>query len=159
MTPEVTVKSPADERLDELLKKHDRRGESLLAILQDIQSAFNYVSEEHLPAVAAWIDVPLARVYAVATFYNAFSLDPKGKYVIKVCMGTACHVRGAPGIVEEVEMLLGIRRGETTADGKFTLETVNCIGACALGPVMVTNGDYQGHLSRDKIQAIIGQYK
>jgi len=154
------VKNTCEEGLlNEILSRHGHAGESLLGILQDIQLAHQYIPQQYLPKVAAWTGLPLNRVYAVTTFYNAFSLDPKGKYVIKVCVGTACHVRGAPGIIEELETLLGVKRGETTGDGKFTLETVNCIGACALGPVMVTNGDYQGHLSRDKINAIIGQYQ
>lgn len=159
MTADKAKNTSEEGPLDEILSRYLHTGESLLGILQDIQSANQYIPQEYLPGVASWTGVPLNRVYAVTTFYNAFSLEPKGKYVIKVCVGTACHVRGAPGIIEELEALLGVKRGETTSDGKFTLETVNCIGACALGPVMVTNGDYQGHLSRDKINAIIGLYQ
>lgn len=145
-------------RAREILVKYDRKGESLLAVLQEIQVTFSYIPEAVIKDVAAWLGLPVHQVYSVTTFYNAFSLKPKGKYVIQVCMGTACHVRGAPAIVEEAEALLGISRGETTKDGKFTLETVNCIGACALGPVMVINGDYHGHLTRSKIADILGKY-
>lgn len=151
-------KKRPEEVLSDILKPYARNGESLLAILQDIQSAFSYVPEGVLPDIAAWTEVPLARVYAVATFYNAFSLTPKGEFVIKVCMGTACHVRGAPGIVEELEALLGIGRGETTKDGRFTLETVNCVGACAIGPVAVVNDHYHGNLTRNEIKAILKNY-
>jgi NADH:ubiquinone oxidoreductase subunit E len=158
MTDVVTAQSPAKERLDAILKRHDRKGESLLAILQDIQTGFHYIPEELLPDVAGWIKVPLARVYAVATFYNAFSLEKKGTFVIKVCMGTACHVRGANGIAEELETLLGIKRGETTKDGKFTLETVNCLGACAIGPIAVVNDDYHANLTRDEVKSILKNY-
>lgn len=158
MSPKVSKKKSAQESLSVILKNYDRHGESLLAILQDIQSGFKYIPEELLPVVAEWIDVPLARVYAVATFYNAFSLDPKGTFVIKVCMGTACHVRGAMGITEELEALLGIHRGETTKDGKFTLETVNCVGACAIGPIAVVNDEYHANLTRNEIKTILKHY-
>jgi NADH-quinone oxidoreductase subunit E len=145
-------------RTREILGKHDRAGESLLAVLQEIQETFSYIPEEVIRDVAAWLGLPVHQVYSVTTFYNAFSLKPKGKYVIQVCMGTACHVRGSSAIVEEAETILGISRGETTKDGKFTLETVNCVGACALGPVMVINGDYHGHLTRSKIAGILEKY-
>ena len=158
MTLQAAEKRSRGEQLDAMLREHEREGESLLAILQDIQSSFHYIPEELLPEVAAWIDVSLARVYAVATFYNAFSLKPKGAFVIKVCTGTACHVRGAGGIAEEIESLLGIKRGETTADGRFTLETVNCVGACAIGPIAVINGTYHGNLARDDIKSILKNY-
>jgi NADH-quinone oxidoreductase subunit E len=134
------------------------RDEALMPILQDIQDKFHYIPEECLREVSQRLEIPLNRVYAIATFYNAFSLEPKGKYIIQVCMGTACHVRGAPEIVEEAERILKIKRGHTTRDMKFSLETVNCLGACALGPIMVINGEYHGHLSPDKVKGILKQY-
>jgi NADH-quinone oxidoreductase subunit E len=152
-------RGPNGKALKKILDRYEAKGESLLALLQDLQQNYSYLPEEGLKAVAEKLQVPLNRVYSVATFYNAFSLKPKGKYVVQVCMGTACHVRGAPGIVEEAERVLGIKRGDTTDDGKFTLETVNCVGACALGPVMVVNGSYHGHLTRDKIGAILKEYE
>lgn len=149
------VKNP----LDRIFKKHKLRPESLMPVLQDIQDKFHYLSEKCLKEVAKRLKLPLNRVFSVATFYNAFSLTPKGKYIIQVCMGTACHVRGAPAIVEELERLLGIKRGETTKDKKFSLETVNCLGTCALGPVMVIGGNYHGHLRRDKVESIVKECK
>ncbi len=164
MVPETEMaKSVADEPaenhdVDDILNRYPAVGESLLAILQDVQEKFQYLPEGVLKQVAPHLNLPLNQVYAVATFYNAFSMVPKGKYVIQVCMGTACHVRGAPGIVEELERLLNIKRGETTPDKRFTLETVNCVGSCALGPVKVINGDYHGHLTRNKVEKILKQY-
>jgi NADH:ubiquinone oxidoreductase subunit E len=156
--PEVLEKKTQEEVLSGILRQYARNGESLLAILQDVQTGFRYIPEGLLARVAEWTEVPLPRVYAVATFYNAFSLERKGTFVIKVCMGTACHVRGAPGIAEELESLLGIKRGETTKDGRFTLETVNCVGACAIGPVAVVNDHYHGNLTRNEIKGILKNY-
>lgn len=141
--------------LDEIFAIHKPTPESLIQILQGIQNRFHYLPEECIKEVAIRLAIPLPRVFSVATFYNAFSLKPKGKNIIQVCLGTACHVRGAPRIVEEVERLLGIKNGETTEDGLFSLETVNCLGACALGPIMVVNGEYHGHLSSHKVEAIL----
>jgi NADH-quinone oxidoreductase E subunit len=140
-------------------ESYDIRAESLMPILQDIQDALHYLPEDCIKEVAQKLGISLNRVYSMATFYNAFSLEPKGEYIIQVCMGTACHVRGAPGIVEELERILKIKRGKTTSDMKFSLETVNCLGACALGPVMVINGEYHGHLTPDKVKGIVDQYE
>ena len=164
MTVEVksgaVVAEDAEEKHDvtDVLELYQPVGESLLAILQDIQEKYQYLPEDTLKQIALHLKLPLTQVYAVATFYNAFSMKPKGKYVIQVCMGTACHVRGAKGIVEEIERLLNIPRGTTTPDKRFTLETVNCVGACALGPVQVINGEYHGHLTRKKVDQILKQY-
>lgn len=144
--------------LDEIVLKYEIKTESLMPILQDIQDAFRYLPEECLKEVAIKLEIPLNRVFSMATFYNAFSLEPKGKYIIQVCMGTACHVRGAPGILVELERILNIKRGETTKNMKFSLETVNCVGACALGPVMIINREYHGHLTPDKVNGIIEHY-
>jgi NADH-quinone oxidoreductase subunit E len=145
--------------LNAVFKKYNPGPGSLIPVLQDIQDELNYLPEECLREAADRLDVSLKQVFSVATFYNAFSLLPKGKYVIQVCMGTACHVRGGLAIVEEVERILGIKRGETTKDKKFTLETVNCLGACALGPIMTINGTYHGHLKLNKIKKILKEYK
>jgi len=141
--------------LDEILCAYEASPESLIAVFQDVQERFRYLSEQHIREVAARLEVPLPQAYAVATFYNAFSLRPKGKYIIKICLGTACHVRGAPRILEEAERLLGISRGETTPDGKFSLETVNCLGACALGPIMVVGEKSHGHVTPLTVQDIL----
>lgn len=155
----ISEKAVDTKALKGILKKYPAIGESLLAILQDVQLEYQFIPEMCLKEISKELALPLNQVYAVATFYNAFSLKPKGKNVIQVCMGTACHVRGATDIVDELERLLNIKCGNTTPDGKFTLETVNCVGACALGPVKVINGDYHGHLTRDKIENILKQYQ
>jgi NADH-quinone oxidoreductase E subunit len=144
--------------LRDILTKYESKQESLIPVLQDIQVQFNFLPEDCLKEVAERLGMPLNQVFAVATFYNAFSLKPKGKYIIQVCLGTACHVRRAPRIVEELERALDVKRGETTLDQKFTLETVNCLGACALGPVMTINNVYYGHLTPENIRDILQEY-
>jgi len=144
--------------LNEIFEQHEVSSESLIAVLQDIQETYHYLSEENIQEVAERLSIPLHQVFSVATFYNAFSLKPKGEYLIQVCMGTACHVRGAPRIVEEIERVLDVKRGDTTDDGKYSLDTVNCVGACALGPVMSINGEYHGHLNPSKIERILKAY-
>ena len=142
----------------DILERYELRRESLIPVLQDVQAQYHYLPEEYLKEISVKLAIPLHEVFSVATFYNAFSLKPKGKYIIQVCMGTACHVRGAPRIVEEIERLLDVKRGDTTKDRKFTLDTVNCVGACALGPVMSVNGVYHGHLTPSKVESILKAY-
>lgn len=122
--------------------RNDSREEGLISILEAIQAKYSYLPEDALRTVAEKTGRSLVDIYAVATFYRAFSLKPRGKHLISVCLGTACHVRGGPAIAEEIQRQLGIKSGETTADKEFTLETVNCLGACALGPVVVVDGHY-----------------
>ncbi len=133
--------------------------ESLIPILQEIQEEFNYLSEKSIREVAARLELPLHHVYSVATFYNVFSLKPKGRNIVRVCTGSACHIRGAARILEEIERSLGIKNGETSGDGNFSLETVNCLGACALGPIMVINREYNGHITPAKVDQIFREYK
>jgi len=142
-----------------IVKKRGGDKSALIAVLQDIQEAFNYLPKEALKAAAKAMNVPLSRVYEVATFYNSFSLKPRGEYIVKVCMGTACHVRGAAAIQDKMERALNIKPGETTLDKKFSLETVNCVGACALGPVVVINTEYHGQLTMAKVDKVIGKLK
>jgi NADH:ubiquinone oxidoreductase subunit E/NAD-dependent dihydropyrimidine dehydrogenase PreA subunit len=137
---------------------HGERG-ALIPILQDINSEYRYLPEDTLRYVAQRLEIPLSQVLHMATFYNAFSLKPRGKHLINVCLGTACHVRGASRILEEIERELGIAPGETTKDLKFTLETVNCLGACALGPLMVIDGEYFGNMTLGKTSKILGRYE
>ena len=144
--------------LDEIFGKYEVSSESIIAVLQDIQAKYHYLSEENIKKVAERFNAPLSQVFSVVHFYSTFSLEPKGKYIIRVCMGTACHVRGAPRILEELQRLLGIKNGETTEDKKFSLETVNCVGACALGPVMVVNDEYHGRLNLSKVKRILKAY-
>jgi NADH-quinone oxidoreductase subunit E len=127
-------------------------------MLLDIQDEYNYLPKEALTMVAETLDIPLINIYAVATFYKVFSLQPRGEYLINVCLGTACHVRGGKRIVEEIERILDINVGETTPDMRFTLETVRCLGACALGPVIVINDEYHGHMDAKKTVKLLKQY-
>ena len=139
---------PADIR--RVVAKHGGQRRALIPILQDIQSRHRWLSPETLEAVARGLDVPLGHVYSVATFYKSFSLVPRGRHICTVCLGTACHVRGATGVLEHFERKLGIRPGETSPDGAYTLERVNCLGACALAPLAVVDGKYYGKMTDSK---------
>lgn len=143
------------EAVTEILEKHDGRRGGLIAILQDIQEHYGYLPEQALRTVARRTKHSLVDVYGVATFYRSFSLQPRGEHLISVCLGTACHVRGAPAVVEEFERQLGIRAGETTPDMRFTLETVNCLGACALGPIVVLDGQYFPNVNTSQVKRIL----
>jgi len=136
--------------------EHPRR---LIQVLLSLQRERGWLSQETLKEVSKKLGVPLARVYQVATFYKAFSLVPRGKYQLRVCTGTACHIRGAPALLERLHQLLGVGPGETTADGKFTLETVNCLGCCAIGPVMMVNEKYFGNLDVSQVAKILEAHR
>jgi NADH:ubiquinone oxidoreductase subunit E len=145
--------------VDDIIKEHRDSLGGMLSVLSRVQSKYGYLPEEMLRRVADATSQPLAEIYAVATFYRAFSLKPKGKHVVMVCLGTACHVRGASKIVEEFCGQLHIKPGETTPDKEFTLETVNCLGACALGPTVVVNGRYFSHVAAADVRHIIEQVR
>ncbi len=130
----------------------------LIPILQDIQAKYNYLPGIALTTLGKTLDIPLIDIISVASFYNAFSLTPRGEHVITVCMGTACHVRGAPQILDEFKRKLGIDVEQTTPDNKFTLETVNCLGACALGPIAVIDKNYHGQMQIRKVDKLIHKY-
>ncbi len=130
------------EKVEQILERHGKDTESLIPIMQSINEEYHYLPKNVLTYVSQEVQVPLSQAYQVATFYTAFSLKPRGKHTIKVCMGTACHVRGSPRILDEIKRHLNIESGETTEDGLFTLETVNCLGACAIGPVVVIDEKY-----------------
>ena len=130
-----------------------------LAMLQDMQRHFNYIPREGMEALANYLDCPLSSLYAMATFYKALSLKPKGRHIIKLCDGTACHIRGSVNLVSGVERLLGIQAGETSADGQFSLELVNCLGSCALAPVMVVDDTYYGKVTMERLPGILAQYR
>jgi len=138
-----------------ILEKHHEDGRGLIAILEEIQAKYGYLSEKALRTLGDRTGHSLVDIYGVATFYRSFSLQPRGKHLISACLGTACHVRAAPRIVEELERQLGIRAGETTPDKEFTLETVNCLGACALGPVVVVDGRYFSHVDTAAVKRIL----
>ena len=130
----------------------------LISILQDIQAELYYLPREALVQVSNAMGIPLSRVYSVATFFRAFSLKPRGKHLVNVCLGTACHVRGSAKVLEQLERSLDISPGDTTADAKFTLETVNCMGCCALGPVVNIDGEYFGQMNAGKVDSLLAKY-
>ena len=142
-----------------ITSKYNGNPDSLVSILQDIQSEYRYLPEDALRGVARQLDLPMIQIYGVATFFKAFSLKPRGEHIITICMGTACHVRGAPATLDEVKRRLGIEPGETTEDMRFTLETVNCVGACALGPIVVVDGKYHGGIGPGKVKKTLNKYK
>lgn len=144
--------------VDRVLEQNMQEPENLVMILQDISAKYNYLPKEVLEYLVERLNVPMSLIYSAATFYKAFSLTPRGKYIINVCLGTACHVRGAEKIKERLEEKLNIHEGETTKDLKFTLETVRCLGCCALGPVITVNETSYGGLDREKVSKIIDQY-
>jgi NADH-quinone oxidoreductase subunit E len=146
------------EEVKRVLKKHNNDKSLLVDILQDIQSEIGYLPKEVLQETSQGLGVPVSRVYSVATFFKAFSLTPRGRHLINVCLGTACHVRGAGKVLEKIEQELGIKTGETTADLKFTLETVNCVGACALGPMVIVGEDYHGEMTPEGIVSVLKEY-
>jgi NADH-quinone oxidoreductase subunit E len=141
--------------IDAVVDRYQAQPSALLAILQDIQAQENWLPKEALERVAEKLAVPVTRVYGMATFFRAFSLKPRGKHICTVCMGTACHVRGAPKLVEKLERDLKVKAGETTEDKNVTLETVNCVGACALGPLVILDGEYHGNISSAKLDKVM----
>ena len=142
------------ENILDIVKKHAGRGR-MITILEEIQKKYSYLPEEALRLVASATGQPLVDIYGVATFYKLFSLKPRGKHLILACSGTACHVRGGPGIAQEIQSQLRIRAGETTPDREISFETVNCLGACALGPMVVVDGHYFANVSRGKVKDIL----
>jgi len=143
------------EAVDDILSDHGHDQAALIGILMDVQGAYNYLPKESLEMVSDKLDIPLPNVYSVATFYKTFSLTPRGKHIIHVCMGTACHVRGAKRVLEGFERKLKISSGETTKDKAFTLETVNCLGACALAPLVVMDQKNYSKVNTVKMDKVI----
>ncbi len=145
--------------IDAVMEGHGFRKSRLVGILQDIQKGLRYLPQEALRHVAERLDLPLPRVYGVATFYKSFSLRPRGRHTISVCMGTACHVQGGIGILEKLERELGISQGEMTYDERFSLECVRCVGCCGLAPVFVVDDDFHGKMTQDKVAAVVEGYE
>lgn len=140
-------------------EEYNRDPENVIMILQAIQRRYNYLPKPALEYLSQKIGVPLSRIYGVAKFYSTFSLEPRGKNIISICLGTACHVRGGERIRERIENSLNISDGETTEDNCFTLESVRCIGCCSLGPVVKINEDVHGQVSSNQVSQILKQYK
>ena len=146
------------EKVEQVLEKYRHDKGMLVSILQDVQAIHRYLPKEALKHVCVGLNVPESQVYGVATFFKAFSLEPRGRHLINVCLGTACHVRGAVRVLERIERELGLSSGETTKDLKFTLETVNCVGACALGPIVIIDEEYHGEMATDKVGSTLKNY-
>ena len=152
--------NPQTERAAAIVEQYGCKTENLIAILQDIQAAYNYLSEANLTLVAQRLGISVSKVYSVATFYENFSLEAKGKHIIKVCAGTACHVRKSGPIYDAVYEYLGLSgKKKTSDDGLFTLETVACLGACGLAPVMMIDDDVYGRLTPADIPGILAKYR
>lgn len=147
-----------NDKIDKIINKYQSDAGSLIQVLLEIQTENRWLPKEALEKVSKKLKVPLSRIQHIATFYKAFSLVPRGRHEIHVCMGTACHVRGAPRVLDTVQDLIGIRPGETDLDLKFSLETVNCLGCCALGPVMVVDGKYHGKMAPAKSEDVLKNY-
>jgi len=147
-----------DEKTSAILERYSCDKASLIAILQDIQAEHNYLPESALEEASQKLRIPLSAIYGMATFYAAFSLKPRGKHTINVCMGTACHVRGAPRVLDRAREVLKIEVGQTTSDKLFTLNTVFCLGACALGPLVVINKKYYGNLAPSDFESILKKH-
>lgn len=145
--------------LEQILDRHGRDPANIIAILQDIQAEVNWLPEEDLCYVCDELQIPPSKMMALATFYKAFSLQPRGKHIVQVCQGTACHVRGAVRILDAIERELGIQGGETDDDLQWTLETVGCLGACALGPIVVVDGEYHGQMTSAKATRVLQRVK
>ena len=143
------------EEIAPILNAYPKDRQYALAIMQDMQRAFNYVPKEGIEALAEYFDCPIAGLYSMATFYKAISLKPKGKHIIKVCDGTPCHLRGSMNLVGSITSILGIGPDETTEDGEFSLELVNCVGSCALAPVMIIGENYYGKVTLEELPKIL----
>ncbi|MCP2519481.1 NADH-quinone oxidoreductase subunit NuoE [Candidatus Aminicenantes bacterium AC-335-K20] len=150
-----------EERINikEILNKYKGKKRELISLLQAIQDKYGYLPEESIRQLSRFLNVSENEVYGVATFYESFRLTPPGKHLITVCMGTACHVRGAPRVLEELQRELQIKEKETTKDGLFTLEIVNCVGACALGPIIIIDNQYYGQMTSQKARELLKKYR
>jgi NADH-quinone oxidoreductase subunit E len=145
--------------IDRILEKYEYRHTKIIGVMQDVQAIENYLPEEALRYIACKLELSLTRIFDIATFYKAFSLVPRGRHIIKVCAGTACHLGGAVQNLEQLNRILQINEGETTDDRMFSLETVNCLGACALAPVVAVNNDYHDAVDTGKIEKIVLSYR
>lgn len=148
-----------DYDFEKIITAYPKEKRYTLAMLQDIQKEYGFIPREAMEDISKYLSIPISNIYSLATFYKALSLKPKGKHIIKVCSGTACHIRGSDSIKEQLLEELGIKPGETTLDGVFSIEVVNCLGACALAPVMVIDDKYYGNMTKEKVKEIINQYK
>jgi NADH-quinone oxidoreductase subunit E len=147
------------EQIDKIIDKYAKEKGVLIQLLLDIQRQCSWISKDAIMQISARLKIPVSEIYRVASFYTALSLKPRGRHLVRVCSGTACYVRGGPRILDEVERTLTVKSGETTADKRFSLETVNCLGCCALGPVIEIDGQYHGRLSTAAVRELLSKYK
>ena len=145
-------------RIDQIIDKYEGEEGTLIQLLLDIQQELNWIPREVAERINQRLNIPLSQIYRIASFYTAMSLTPRGRHLVSVCMGTACHIRGSPRLLDRVTNILKIQPGETSADGRFTLNTVNCLGCCALGPVMVVDGKYHGKIAPTKAEEVLKNY-
>ena len=146
------------EKVDEIIDRYPAQQGVLIQLLLDLQSEFTWIPKEVILRISGRLQIPVSQIYRVASFYKAMSLTPRGRHIVNVCLGTACHVRGGARVMDKVEEALKIRAGETTQDMKFTLERVNCIGCCAMGPVVLVDKDYHCKVTPAKIKAVLDNY-
>ncbi len=146
-------------KIEALIESYTDKKEQLISLLQDIQAEYNYIPQDVLIKISQKLDIPLSQVFSVATFFQAFSLKPRGRHTITICLGTACHVKGGQRLVDKMARDFKLQPGETTEDERFTLETANCLGCCALGPVVVIDGKYEGQVNPGKLDKILKNYE
>lgn len=154
-----TILESNAEKVENLIESYIDKKEQLISLLQDVQAEFNYIPQDVLVRISQKLEIPLSQVFSVATFFQAFSLKPRGRHTVTVCLGTACHIKGGQRLVDKMERDYDLKPGETTEDMKFSLETVNCLGCCALGPVMVIDGKYESKVTPDKLDKILKKYE
>lgn len=154
-----TKGAPDAQAVQEILERHGHKASQIIAILQDLQAVRHYLSGPELRIISRELDVPLTRIYAIATFYKAFRLTPRGRHEISLCMGTACHVRGAMRVKDAIERELGVKAGGTTRDGRFTFETVRCLGCCGQAPVMMVDEELSSRLDHLSVGKALEKYK
>jgi NADH-quinone oxidoreductase subunit E len=146
-------------KLERVLKKYEGEDGLLIQALLEVQREFNWIPGDGIRTIAKTLNVPPSRVYRIASYYKAMSLKPRGKHIVRVCLGTACHVRGGPRIMDMVQTVLDLKDGDTTPDMNFTVERVNCLGCCALGPVLVVDGVYFGKMEPNKVSDLLNKYR
>ena len=151
--------SVSEGKIDEIIESHSCEKSALIDVLQDVEDLHGYLPARALRHISERLNVPIIQVYGVASFYKAFHLKPRGKHLIRVCLGTACHVRRGQRVIEELERKLGIQAGETATDSSFTLERVNCLGCCALGPMVMVDENYYEHMNPAKVAAFMKQFE
>jgi NADH-quinone oxidoreductase subunit E len=146
-------------KVEKLIESYVDKKEQLISLLQDVQAEFNYIPQDVIVRISQKLEMPLSQVFSVATFFQAFSLKPRGRHTITVCLGTACHIKGGQKLVDKMERDYDLKPGESTEDMRFSLETANCLGCCALGPVVVIDGKYESKVTLDKLDKILKNYE